>query len=127
MISFFFLMIRRPPRSTLFPYTTLFRSNVGEEDEKGNAVVKEAHQLLKRTAGIHYVGNVEGRDILAGHSRAGPIDVVVCDGFVGNAVLKFYESAGRMFVGLLQRALPDVLGLPEVRMLLQIRDYDEAG
>src|SRR5207249_10385015 len=53
--------------------------NVGEEDEKGNAVVKEAHQLLKRTAGIHYVGNVEGRDILAGHCKAGPIDVVVCD------------------------------------------------
>src|SRR5213594_3266655 len=86
--------------------------NVGEEDEKGNAVVKEAHQLLKQTPGIRYVGNVEGRDILAGHSKAGPIDVVVCDGFVGNAVLKFYESAGRMFVGMLRQALPDVLGRP---------------
>src|SRR2546426_5095640 len=101
--------------------------NVGEEDEKGNAVVKEAHQLLKRTAGIHYVGNVEGRDILAGHSRAGPIDVVVCDGFVGNAVLKFYESAGRMFVGMLQRALPDVLGRPEVKKLFKFLDYAEYG
>src|SRR2546426_3288562 len=101
--------------------------NVGEEDEKGNAVVKEAHQLLKRTAGIHYVGNVEGRDILAGHAKAGPIDVVVCDGFVGNAVLKFYESAGRMFVGMLQQALPDVLGRPEVKKLFKFLDYAEYG
>src|SRR3989442_971811 len=99
--------------------------NVGEEDEKGNAVVKEAHQLLKRTDGIHYVGNVEGRDILAGHCKAGPIDVVVCDGFVGNAVLKFYESAGRMFVGMLQQAIPDVLGRPEVKKLFQFLDYAE--
>src|SRR5712692_2475336 len=66
--------------------------NVGEEDEKGNAVVKEAHQLLKHAPLIHYVGNVEGRDILAGECRRGRIDVVVCDGFVGNVVLKFYES-----------------------------------
>src|SRR6266566_4015893 len=101
--------------------------NVGEEDEKGNAVVKEAHQLLKRTAGIHYVGNVEGRDILAGHCKAGPIDVVVCDGFVGNAVLKFYESAGRMFVGMLRQALPDVLGRPEVKKLFKFLDYAEYG
>src|SRR5438874_3078126 len=52
--------------------------NVGEEDEKGNAVVKEAHQLRKTAAGIRYVGNVEGRDILAGQCRSGQIDVVVC-------------------------------------------------
>src|SRR2546430_3199450 len=101
--------------------------NGGEEDEKGTAVVREAHQLLKRTAGIHYVGNVEGRDILAGHCKAGPIDVVVCDGFVGNAVLKFYESAGRMFVGMLRQALPDVLGRPEVKKLFKFLDYAEYG
>src|SRR5439155_1300458 len=65
--------------------------NVGEEDEKGNAVVKEAHQLLKQTPGIRYVGNVEGRDILAGRGKGGEIDVVVCDGFVGNAILKFLD------------------------------------
>src|SRR3989454_3153178 len=45
--------------------------NVGEEDEKGNAVAKEAHQLLKQATGIHYVGNVEGRDILAGECKKG--------------------------------------------------------
>jgi len=89
--------------------------NVGEEDEKGNAVVKEAHQLLKQTPGIRYVGN------------GGEIDVVVCDGFVGNAILKFYESAGRMFAGMLQQALPDVLGRPEVKQLFKFLDYSEYG
>ncbi len=101
--------------------------NVGEEDEKGNAIVKEAHQLLKATPGIHYVGNVEGRDILAGQCRAGQINVVVCDGFVGNAVLKFYESAGRMFAGMLRQALPDVVDRPEVTKLFKFLDYSEYG
>src|SRR6058998_668486 len=101
--------------------------NVGEEDEKGNAVVKEAHQLLKTASGIRYVGNVEGRDILAGQCRSGQIDVVVCDGFVGNAVLKFYESAGRMFTGMLKQAAPDVLSRPEVTRLFRFLDYSEYG
>src|SRR5256885_692196 len=101
--------------------------NVGEEDEKGNAVVKEAHQLLKQIPGLRYVGNVEGRDILAGRGTGGDIDVVVCDGFVGNAILKFYESAGRMFAGMLKQALPDVLGRPEVKQLFKFLDYSEYG
>src|SRR3989449_6116463 len=96
--------------------------NVGEEDEKGNAVVKEAHQLLKQTPGITYVGNVEGRDILAGQCKKGRIDVVVCDGFVGNVVLKFYESAGRMFMGMMKQAFPDVLGRPEAKQLFKFLD-----
>src|SRR6059036_2957838 len=96
--------------------------NVGEEDEKGNAVVKEAHQLLKQTPGINYVGNVEGRDILAGQCKKGRIDVVVCDGFVGNVVLKFYESAGRMFMGMMKQAFPDVLGRPEAKQLFKFLD-----
>ena len=101
--------------------------NVGEEDEKGNAVVKEAHQLLKQTPGIKYVGNVEGRDILAGQCKQGRIDVVVCDGFVGNVILKFYESAGRMFMGLMKQAFPDVLGRPEAKQLARFLDYSEYG
>src|SRR5205814_3119301 len=101
--------------------------NVGEEDEKGNAAVKEAHQLLKQTAGINYVGNVEGRDILAGQCKQGRIDVVVCDGFVGNAVLKFYESAGRMFMGMMKQSFPDVLGRPEAKQLFKFLDYSEQG
>src|SRR5690242_3018186 len=101
--------------------------NVGEEDEKGNAVVKEAHSLLKQTSGITYVGNVEGRDILAGQCKRGRIDVVVCDGFVGNVVLKFYESAGRMFMGMIQQAFPDVAGRPEAKQLFKFLDYSEYG
>jgi glycerol-3-phosphate acyltransferase PlsX len=101
--------------------------NVGEEDEKGSAVVKEAHQLLKQTRGIRYVGNVEGRDILAGQAKAGRIDVVACDGFVGNAILKFYESAGRMFAEMVQRAFPDVLERPEAKQLFKFLDYSEYG
>jgi glycerol-3-phosphate acyltransferase PlsX len=101
--------------------------NVGEEEEKGNAVVKEAHQLLKETPGISYVGNVEGRDILAGECKQGRIDVVVCDGFVGNVVLKFYESAGRMFMGMMTQAFPDVLGRPEAKQLFKFLDSSEYG
>ncbi len=101
--------------------------NVGEEDEKGNAVVKEAHQLLKQTPGITYVGNVEGRDILAGQCKQGRIDIVVCDGFVGNVILKFYESAGRMFMGMMKQAFPDVLGRPEAKQLFKFLDYSEYG
>ena len=101
--------------------------NVGEEDEKGNAVVKETHQLLKAARSVHYLGNVEGRDILAGACKRGRIDVVVCDGFVGNAILKFYESAGRMFAEMLQSALPDVVTRPEVKRLFKFLDYSEYG
>lgn len=60
--------------------------NVGEEEGKGTENVREAYSMLKR-ASIHFVGNVEGRDILAGN-----VDVVVCDGFEGNIILKFAES-----------------------------------
>ena len=75
----------------------------GEEPEKGNAVVKEAHQLL-RDAGINFQGNVEGRDLPNGASDRGPIDVVVMDGFTGNALLKFYEAVAPMFIRLLVEA-----------------------
>src|SRR5438046_8211269 len=95
---------------------------VGEEDEKGNAVVKEAHQLLMQTPSLTYVGNVESRDPLAGPCQQGRIDVVVCDGFVGNVVLKFYESAGRMFMGMMKQAFPDVLGRPEAKQLVKFLD-----
>lgn len=77
--------------------------SVGEEPEKGNAVVKEAHQLLARERGLNFHGNVEGRDIPLGASDRGPVDVVVCDGFVGNVLLKFYEGVAPMLFGLLAR------------------------
>jgi len=101
--------------------------NIGEEDEKGGAVVKEAHLLLKQTPGIRYIGNVEGRDIPAGECRGQPLDVVVCDGFVGNIVLKFYESAARVFVSLMKREAPDVLQRPEMGNVLKVLDYATYG
>jgi phosphate acyltransferase len=101
--------------------------NVGEEEEKGGAQVREAHDLLKAATGLHYLGSVEGRDILTGQCRAGRVDVVVCDGFIGNAILKFYESAGRMFAGMLRQAFPDVMGRPEATQLLKFLDYSEYG
>jgi len=101
--------------------------NIGEEDEKGGAVVKEAHLLLKQTPGLRYIGNVEGRDIPAGECRGQPLDVVVCDGFVGNIVLKFYESAARVFVALMKREAPDVLQRPEMGKVLKVLDYATYG
>jgi glycerol-3-phosphate acyltransferase PlsX len=78
--------------------------SIGEEPEKGNAVVKEAHQLLE-TAGLHFVGNVEGRDLPAGACDRGPIDVVVCDGFVGNVALKVSEGLVDMVKQMLHESL----------------------
>ena len=74
--------------------------SIGEEAEKGNAVVKEAHLLFKK-AGFNFHGNLEGRDLPAGASERGPFDVVICDGFVGNVVLKFYEAVAPLMVRVL--------------------------
>jgi len=74
--------------------------SIGEEAEKGNAVVKEAHLLFQK-AGFNFHGNLEGRDLPAGASERGPFDVVICDGFVGNVVLKFYEAVAPLIVRVL--------------------------
>ena len=74
--------------------------SIGEEAEKGNAIVKEAHVIFKK-AGFNFHGNLEGRDLPAGASERGPFDVVICDGFVGNVVLKFYEAVAPMILQLL--------------------------
>ena len=62
----------------------------GTEEEKGNALVKETHPLLKECGNINFIGNIEGYDVFSGD-----VDVVVCDGFVGNAILKVAESVGK--------------------------------
>ena len=79
--------------------------SIGEEPEKGNAVVKEAHALLieARREGLNFQGNVEGRDLPLGASERGHLDVVVCDGFVGNVLLKFYESVAPMIFAVLEK------------------------
>lgn len=74
--------------------------NVGEEEEKGGQSVRDAFELLTEDPGLRFVGNVEGRDILTGK-----YDVIVCDGFVGNVVLKFAESVASMLIEALQREL----------------------
>jgi glycerol-3-phosphate acyltransferase PlsX len=98
--------------------------SIGEEPEKGNAVVKEAHQLMLR-AGINFQGNVEGRDIPAGESDRGPIDVVVCDGFVGNVLLKFYEAVAPMMMKMAGSALH--LDKAAVEKTFSALDYSEHG
>jgi glycerol-3-phosphate acyltransferase PlsX len=103
--------------------------NVGEEEEKGTEVIRETHELLKH-APINFVGNVEGRDILRGKA-----DVVVCDGFEGNIVLKFAESVlgflrarFRAYAekGLLQRVAIAALR-PVLRGALADMDYQAYG
>ncbi len=61
--------------------------NIGAEEEKGNALVKETYPLLKECKDINFIGNVEARDI-----PAGVCDVIVCEAFVGNVILKLYEG-----------------------------------
>lgn len=98
--------------------------SIGEEAEKGNAVTKEANALFS-TSGFNFHGNVEGSDLPRGTTDRGPIDVVVCDGFVGNVVLKFYESVMPAIVSMIKRTPgidPDAL----TRALTSL-DYSEYG
>lgn len=62
--------------------------NIGEESAKGNSVSREAHKLLAEAKDLNFIGNIEGKDVLKG-----VCDVIVCDGFVGNIVLKTIEGA----------------------------------
>ena len=98
--------------------------SIGEEPEKGNAVVKEAHALFRK-AGFNFHGNLEGRDLPAGASDRGPFDVVICDGFVGNIVLKFYEAVAPMIVRLLSEH-PGI-NPEDVRSALKGFDSSEYG
>jgi glycerol-3-phosphate acyltransferase PlsX len=101
--------------------------NVGEEEEKGTALVKEAYGLLKQDKRLNFVGNIEGRDILGGHPKLGRVDVVVCDGFVGNVVLKFYESVMYLVRHLAQEAAPDMWQRKEIRSAFRMLDYSQYG
>lgn len=72
----------------------------GAEEEKGNALIKETHPLLKACPDINFIGNIEGRDI-----PMGVADVVVCEAFVGNAVLKTFEGVGAVLIKKIKGAL----------------------
>lgn len=67
--------------------------NIGAEEEKGNALVKETFPLLKEEKGIHFIGSVEAREIPHGQA-----DVVVCEAFAGNIILKLYEGVGAVLI-----------------------------
>ncbi|MBQ3042554.1 MAG: phosphate acyltransferase PlsX, partial [Clostridia bacterium] len=73
--------------------------NIGAEEEKGNQLAKDTYQLLKQTNNINFVGNMEGREVLDGN-----VDVVVCDGFDGNVLLKSTEGACLNMLKLVKRA-----------------------
>ncbi len=96
--------------------------NIGEEPGKGNEVIAETYDLLSREPGLEFVGNVEGRDIIQD-----TCDVVVCDGFVGNVLLKFYESVAAVIVAMLKKPLQgrEVDGLFDE--VFRVLDYSEYG
>ncbi|CCH67506.1 Phosphate:acyl-ACP acyltransferase PlsX [Richelia intracellularis HH01] len=75
--------------------------NIGEEDCKGNDAAVRTYQMLKENSHINFVGNAEGRDVLSGD-----FDVIVCDGFVGNVLLKFAEALGNIVLQILKEELP---------------------
>lgn len=106
-------VLRRPnPRVGLL--------NIGEEPEKGDELAVEAHRLLAQSS-LNFVGNVEGRGIVNASC-----DVLVTDGFVGNVLLKFYESVAAYFCGLVKREV-DRLGVELDPQLFRGLDYTEYG
>jgi glycerol-3-phosphate acyltransferase PlsX len=109
------------------PNPTVGLLNVGEEDEKGNAAVREAFGLLGAADGINFVGNIEGRDIVAGHPVHGRVDIVVCDGFTGNVVLKLYESMKAVLMQMLQKNAPQLLASGELQPVFTVLDYSQYG
>ncbi len=101
----------------------------GEEEVKGNALVQEAFPLLK-AAGLHFIGNIEGKDI-----PSGAADVVITDGFTGNVVIKLSEGLSGLILGLIREELTGSLinkllaaGLrPAFRRIRSRMDYAEYG
>ena len=101
--------------------------NIGAEEEKGNALVKETYPLLKECKDIRFIGSIEARDIPKGKA-----DVIVCEAFVGNVILKLYEGTAQMFMPALKKGLMSsvrskigaALALPSLKKTL--KDFDTA-
>lgn len=97
--------------------------NIGEEPGKGDEVTMETFELLKVDTGLNFIGNIEGRDIVGGDC-----DVIVCDGFVGNILLKFYESVAGYIVDLLKAELDTVEDSNvDLEHVFRVLDYAEYG
>ena len=92
--------------------------SIGEEETKGNDLTREAFPLLKALP-IHFIGNVEGRDIFNGQA-----DVIVCDGFVGNVALKTSEGVGRFVRDVLRESLTRTV-TAQVGALLSRRAFND--
>lgn len=96
--------------------------NIGEEPEKGNELAVESYKLLEGSD-LNFIGNIEGREIIRGGC-----DVLICDGFNGNLILKFYESVAEFIIGILRKEMEahraDELDLNEIFRFL---DYEEEG
>ncbi|MGL5416642.1 MAG: phosphate acyltransferase PlsX [Clostridium sp.] len=87
--------------------------NIGAEEEKGDELTKATHQLLKNEKHINFIGNVEPREI-----PKGEVEVLVCDGFVGNTVLKLYEGAATNLLGIIKDQIMDASFMPKVGAML---------
>ena len=104
--------------------------NIGEEPGKGNELAVQTHQLLQDNSEIPFVGNAEGKDVLSGD-----FDVIVCDGFVGNVLLKFAEAIGEVMLKIMKEELPkgwqgkvgSALLKPNLRNIKQRIDCAEHG
>ncbi|EKQ70770.1 phosphate:acyl-(acyl carrier protein) acyltransferase [Leptolyngbyaceae cyanobacterium JSC-12] len=104
--------------------------NIGEESSKGNELALRTHQLLQESTRMAFIGNAEGRDVLSGN-----FDVIVCDGFVGNILLKFAEAVGEVVLQILREELPQgmhgKLGVsilkPNLKRIKQRIDHAEHG
>lgn len=104
--------------------------NIGEEPNKGNELAIQTHQLLSENPLIPFIGNAEGRDVLSGH-----FDVIVCDGFAGNVLLKFAEAVGEVALQILREELPRglhgkagvTLLKPNLKRIKQRMDHAEHG
>ena len=104
--------------------------NIGAEEEKGNALVKETFPMLKACSDINFIGSIEARDI-----PAGAVDVVVCEAFVGNVVLKLYEGVGSTLIkkvkgGMmvnLRSKIGALLVKPALKQTLKAFDLEQYG
>lgn len=104
--------------------------NIGIEEEKGNALVKETYPLLKNCTDINFIGSIEAREIPGGYA-----DVIVCEAFVGNVILKLYEGVGSTFKRMLKKGLMStvvsrlgaVLVQPAVKKTLKAFDASQYG
>lgn len=97
--------------------------NIGEEPGKGDELTVETFGLLESDDGLNFIGNIEGRDIVRGEC-----DVIVCDGFVGNILLKFYESVAGHILDLLRAELDAVEDSNvDLEHVFRVLDYAEYG